>query len=489
MPPMPSLPAAAATTTSFDNNTSNSTTKKRKAADALGRLATSARGGRGAVVGWTTCPLCHNGSSDNNKNNVKRFALGRGIAAHLHAVHTPWKKPGKAQQRKRRRLAERLARQQGITHLPLEQRQQQDDEQKTWEPSQAERQAWDARVLELVQQVEQQQQQAAAAEQNTTTTTTKEEEEPKLITRNGQVTTSYRASLPPLVQAAADGKLEVVQEMMEECSPDNRLALLQTRDRHGSMAEHWAAGEGHLECLKYLVNKRQTLQSTKLSSETTTAEGNSDEVASCTLSSMSSRRPKKVRRRDGKTPLHYAARHGRLACVKFLLIQTDHVHVNAPSGDGTTPLHMACYGAQYDTVRYLCDEAGADVRAANAWGCTAAHWLSMCQKKDVADSTRKLCDWLAARGVAFHVAQAQGHSACHKAAQHLNITVLKWMAANLSAEQKREAAQPDMGGHTPWEICQSVGGDIDLVNWVRMEFGGTGAVANGENEESTPATA
>jgi len=48
---------------------------------------------------------------------------------------------------------------------------------------------------------------------------------------------------------------------------------------------------------------------------------------------------------------------------------------------------------------------------------------------------------------------------------------LQWMADNLSAEEKRKAAQPDQGGHTPWEICQSVGGDADLVDWLRAEFG------------------
>ena len=477
------------------NNDSNDTGKKRKAADALGRISTSARGGRGSVVGWTTCPLCHdpmdsndsNDSNNNNKNNekknnTKRFALGRGIAAHLHAVHTPWKEPGKAQKRKQRRLAERRARRRGLaTTHPLEHEEQQELEGKSWEPSQAERQAWDARVLELVQQVEREaaKQSITNPTTNTTTTTTTfkttgtpmEGERSNFITRNGQIATSYRASLPSFVKAAADGKLEVIRELLEKCNTHrDRIDLLQIRDRHGSTAEHWAAGEGQLECLKFLIDERKALNSTKKSLDTTPKEGNNGDVESCSSHSTPFQRPKKIRRRDGKTPLHYAARHGRLACVKFLLSQSD-VDVNASSGDGTTPLHMACYGAQYDMVKYLCNEAGANVHAANAWGCTAAHWLSMCKKKDVADAIRELCDWLATRGVAFHVAQAQGHSALHKAAQHLNTPVLQWMADNLSAEEKRKAAQPDQGGHTPWEICQSVGGDADLVDWLRAEFG------------------
>ena len=88
-------------------------TRKRKA-DSLGRIAAlsvtdawtddvlappvpSVRTttGRGALAGWTRCPLC-------GRHSQKRFALGRGIATHLHAVHTPWK-PGKVERNVRRR--------------------------------------------------------------------------------------------------------------------------------------------------------------------------------------------------------------------------------------------------------------------------------------------------------------------------------------------------------------------------------------------------
>jgi len=57
------------------NSCSNSGAKKKN--DVLGRLDVGSKAGRGSESGWTLCPLCQEVSK-------KRFAMGRGIAAHLH---------------------------------------------------------------------------------------------------------------------------------------------------------------------------------------------------------------------------------------------------------------------------------------------------------------------------------------------------------------------------------------------------------------------
>ena len=119
---------------------------KRKA-DVLGRVAeSSSTCGRGASAGWVSCPLC-------GRHSQKRYALGRGITAHLHAVHTPWK-PGKAELRKRRRL---LAREHSERRKQAAQSGKKvggDDEAVpkaeseqplTWEPTEKERREWDDR--------------------------------------------------------------------------------------------------------------------------------------------------------------------------------------------------------------------------------------------------------------------------------------------------------------------------------------------------------
>lgn len=505
------------TTTITERATATTVGQKRKAvavaADALGRLATStSRGGRGAVTGWTSCPLC-------GRYSGKKFAAGRGIAAHLQAVHAPWKagRADKAQRRKRRRLAQMAQRKRAkrrrttgaeataTSHSEIsdnsattaESLEQGEDcvlpvEAEPWEPTDVERAAWDARVLELVQQAEDNLKTEASASATTTSNqTTMEAKLPAAIVagvdRTGKAAFTYRASLPRFLQAAADGLLDVLKSMLQEATTTAAAAsasaaetttsknetteenvfataaaaLLQTRDRHGSTAEHWAAGNGHLPCLQWLVEQRHRY------ARNTVVHTQQQDILS------SSSQNGRQRRRDGKTPLHYAARNGQMTTAAYLWKNSNltGANVNAVSGDGTTPLHLACFGGHYDMVVAL-HEQGAAVHATNAYQCTAAHWVSMSKSTDHAQFIQ-LCTWLAKQGVDFGAIQSQGHSAVHKAAQHGNTTLLKWMATHYfqTPDVKRAAAAPDIGGHTPWEILRNVGGDAATVEWLFREFG------------------
>ena len=452
--------------------------------DVLGRLASTPSAGRGSEAGWTVCPLCeaqaeqeeqrhgnghlnsdknedkshHNPATASNKRKRKRstklLAAGRGLAAHLHAVHAPWKQPSHH-------------------HQP---------------PTEADRQAWDEKVLTILQQA------PIVVDRGTT--------------RTGEQAKSYRKSLPPICQYAADGNLTALRQLLDmvddndydDADDDNgggvtprlnnkhinnnqRLNLLLSRDRHGSTAEHWAAGGGHLECLKFLTQLRTQLQEQCQTPEkSTSAQGVSDDTAL--------ERPKKMRRRDGKTPLHYACRNNRRACVEYLLQQSSTTDaVNTPSGDGTTPLHLACYGGNLDLVQYLVQEAGADLHQANAWGCTVAHWTAMsCRgvtNTNIEDSNlheTKVCalaTWLAEQGVDFTLVQGQGHSPLHKAAQHQNRDFIQWWADRCQNQTQRcdvtttclYKVQPDQGGHYPWDIWIQAGGDASFAQWMRKAFG------------------
>jgi ankyrin repeat protein len=449
--------------------------RKRKA-DSLGRVAETeaVQSGRGALVGWTTCPLC-------GRHSQKRYALGRGIASHLHAVHTPWN-PSKIERKKQRRMEERRRAEKRQKSATLDATAADQDAPtsletpvvlEVWDPSQEEIDAWDERVLQILKDLE-----ATKDHDNDDDDGVNQKELGKNdisnasgFDRNGQPSKSYRKSLPPFIQAAADGNLTRLKEMVAEVKMskpsdnhgDGRVAvwdLVDTRDRHLSTAEHWAAGGGHMSSLKYLLDLRQSHMSPLEKEKNTLEEGSN---------------VKRTRRRDGKTCLHYSARNGHLDGVKFL-VEEQGSSIDEISGDGTTPFHMACFGGHCEVAEFFIGQ-NVNVRAVNDWGCSAAHWAGMTISKEVSQ-VRQLCNVLRNAGVSFSERQKQGHSCAHKAAQKLNRSVIEWMAessdqggANLSAEEKEQAGRPDMGGHTPSEIWRSVGGGKEFAKWMEEKLG------------------
>ena len=188
-----------------------------------------------------------------------------------------------------------------------------------------------------------------------------------------------------------------------------------------------------------------------------------------------SKNNKKMRRRDGKTCMHYAARNGQLHCLRYLLEDRKQT-VDERSGDGTTPFHLACFGGHLVAVRYLLNH-GADPRARNDWGCSAAHWvgLSSFSETTTREEVWALCRVIQSHGVSFVETQKQGHSALHKAAQRLNMHVIEWMGdasgAGLTAEERKQAGLPDDGGHRPSKIWLSFNGSSEFAQRMRNDWG------------------
>ena len=98
-------------------------------------------------------------------------------------------------------------------------------------------------------------------------------------------TTSNRSQLSPGIQAARDGDVETMAQLLaSKESWDPATA----RDTHGSSALMWAAGNGHLEACGWLVRR-----------------GGVD--------------PSGTARKDGRTALHWAARNGHLLVCQWLV--------------------------------------------------------------------------------------------------------------------------------------------------------------------------
>ena len=468
---------------------SDTTTNK---GDAYSRLSTSTSSGRGSLAGWTTCPLCPPKSS-------KRYALGRGIAAHLHAVHTPWKL-GKSELKRREK--ERVAAQKRRENMGKRstkntarkrKRDKEDndqpaveDEETSWTPTEEEIDAWGRRVAELTAQVEDD----ASLAGNETAIDASTQPSPNKRRRldnnssryvppgrdrtGANAVSSYRKSLPPLLAAAAEGNAEKIQSLMEEevknsSSPslsavekNGRIRkLLDQQDRNGSIAEHWAAGGGHLYCLRLLHKYRDMVEaSADDKQDDNNANGDDHPV---------SKSNQRQRRRDGRTSLHFACKNGQDDVITYLLKErgsATKAEVDVPTGDGTTPLHLACFSAHFSTVKLLIERYSADVHRKNDWGCGVAHWIAM-SVDPKREGIVEICQYLRMKhNISFHERQKQGHSAVHKAAQKKNREVIEWCDSCMNSSEKEEAGRPDDGGNKPSDVWTSAGGDAKIAGWM-----------------------
>lgn len=100
--------------------------------------------------------------------------------------------------------------------------------------------------------------------------------------------------------------------------------------------------------------------------------------------------------RLGWTPLHYAASKGHIEMVN-MLIQAGAI-VDAPAPDGTTPLMMAAYSGDQETVRAVL-AAGAEPTTQNLQKLDAADWARNKEFTSLADQLEDLIQrTLAQRG-------------------------------------------------------------------------------------------
>jgi uncharacterized protein len=86
--------------------------------------------------------------------------------------------------------------------------------------------------------------------------------------------------------------------------------------------------------------------------------------------------------KPGWTPLHYAATGGHVALIKLLL--DEHAFIDAASPNQTTPLMMAAYYGNDDTVKLLLAE-GADALLKNDQGLTAIDFAQRANRPSAAE--------------------------------------------------------------------------------------------------------
>ncbi|GAC1601009.1 MAG: ankyrin repeat domain-containing protein [Ramlibacter sp.] len=86
--------------------------------------------------------------------------------------------------------------------------------------------------------------------------------------------------------------------------------------------------------------------------------------------------------KTGWTPLHYAATHGHLDIINFLL--ENYAYIDAESPNRTTPLMMAAMYGSAQAVKLLLD-AGADPTLRNEQGLSAIDFANKAGRRDSAE--------------------------------------------------------------------------------------------------------
>jgi ankyrin repeat protein len=150
-------------------------------------------------------------------------------------------------------------------------------------------------------------------------------------------------------------------------------------------------------------------------------------------------------RKSGRTALHWAARHGHLETVRWLLERAA-LPADGATKDGTTPLQLAAWGGHARACALL-EAAGADVHATNRWACSAAHFAALAGRQGV-------CEWLCARGASLGVRNAQGHDALHKAAYGGHRELCRWLC---DAPARLAPARVDARGQTAADLARKAG--------------------------------
>lgn len=151
--------------------------------------------------------------------------------------------------------------------------------------------------------------------------------------------------------------------------------MQEMRNERSFLPYHFAAQEGHLEILKFLLPEK--LDQLKTTNEEQTilhlaAYNGMINVVKFICLKIPVLLPCKDT--DGATALHYAARGGSIEALEYLIEKG--LDPRAVTGSGSTILHLAAFDGNLDMVKYICDKFPDIAGHLDTSGHNAAHYAA-----------------------------------------------------------------------------------------------------------------
>ena len=239
-----------------------------------------------------------------------------------------------------------------------------------------------------------------------------------------------------LLQAAADGNLDQLDcRGVSDCGDNDRL-LTSACCTSGCKAMHWAAGNGHVHIVDFLLKTR--------------LEGSALFHVDCPA----------VGKSKGRTALHYAARNGQLSVVRQL-VETYNANPNVRARHGVTPLQLAVWQGRLEIAQYLVTMAGVDPHQTNDFDCGLVHWMGLAPRNA---PVVEIARWLHLElKLPMQLVQRQGHSALHKAAWGGHLDLCRYLHESVGMwDDKRDEA-----GNYAVDLARMAQHDASLVEYLQ----------------------
>ena len=253
-----------------------------------------------------------------------------------------------------------------------------------------------------------------------------------------------------LLQAAADGRLEEFLGEINDKKSTRRL-LGWAHCSSGCKALHWAAGNGHVRTVDFLLQITHSDD-----------DDDHDDTPFFDVNCPA------VGKSQGRTALHYAARNGHLPVVQKL-VQHYQAHPNVKARHGVTPLQLAVWQGRLDIAQYLVEETVdddgrgvvVDPHQTNDFDCGLVHWMGLAPRDaPVVDMAK----WLHQNvQLPMHVVQRQGHSALHKAAWGGHLELCRYLHETVGMWDDA----PDAAGNYAVDLARMAQHEVALVDYLQ----------------------